>query len=338
MSGGEGTKRQLAGKLESLCQRIFRFRKSEAARNRADEALRESEERYRTVFENTGTAIAIIEEDMTISMVNTQFVRLWGYSKEEIEGKKKWTEFVVKEDLERLKKFHSERREERSKAPRDYEFRFVDRQGLIKDIFLKIDVIPRNKKSVASLMDISARKCAERQLRDSEERYRTILETIEDGYYEVDISGNLTFFNTSLCKILGYPKDELSGLNPRHYSDQENTKKLFQAFNKVYTTREPTKGFDWEIIRKDGAKRHIDASVSLIVDAGSQPMGFRGIVRDITDRKIHEALLKAHRDAEAANRQLVEVNKRLEQAIARSNEMALQAEKANVARASFWPT
>jgi len=64
-------------------------------------ALQDSEERYRTIFENTGTATLIIEEDTIISMVNTQFEKLSGYSKEEIENKMKWTEFVLPEDLER---------------------------------------------------------------------------------------------------------------------------------------------------------------------------------------------------------------------------------------------
>jgi PAS domain S-box-containing protein len=135
------------------------------------------------------------------------------------------------------------------------------------------------------------RKRTEAALRESEEKYRTILDNIEDGYFEVDIAGNLTFFNDSLCRLLGYSRDEMMGMNDRQYTDQENAQKLYQTFNKVYRTGEPTKGFDWEIIRKDGAKRYIEASVSLKNISG-QPIGFRGIVRDITERKQTEEVIK----------------------------------------------
>jgi two-component system cell cycle sensor histidine kinase/response regulator CckA len=129
------------------------------------------------------------------------------------------------------------------------------------------------------------RKEAEEALRSSEEKYRTILENIEDGYYEVDIAGNFTFFNDSMCRIYGYPEEELMGMNNRQYTDQENAKKLFKAFNKVYRTGESIKQFDWEIIRKDGTKRSIESSVSLMKDSSGNRIGFRGVVRDITERK-----------------------------------------------------
>ena len=140
--------------------------------------------------------------------------------------------------------------------------------------------------------EITVRKQAEEALRESEEKYRTILESIENGYFEVDIAGNFTFFNDSLCEILGYSRDELMGMNNRQYTDKENAKKLYQAFNKVFTTGKPEKGFDWEIIRKDGTKRSIEVSVSLRRDAEGQPIGFRGIVGDISEKQGLEAQLQ----------------------------------------------
>jgi len=133
------------------------------------------------------------------------------------------------------------------------------------------------------------RKRAEEALRESEEKYRTILESIEDGYFEVDIRGNFTFFNDSMCKISGYTKDELMSMNNRQYMNQENAKKVYQTFNKVYTTGKPDKGFDWEFIRKDGTKRYVETSVSLMKDAEGQRIGFRGIIRDVTEKKQIEA-------------------------------------------------
>lgn len=147
------------------------------------------------------------------------------------------------------------------------------------------------------------RKRAREKLRESEEKYRTILENIEDGYYEVDLAGNFTFFNDSMCRIFGYSNEELMGMNDRQYSDQENAKKLFQTFNKVYRTGEPTRECDWEVIRKDGTHRYLEASVSLRKDTSGKPIGFRGIVRDITDRKRAEERL---RESEERFRQLAE--------------------------------
>ncbi|MBW2357707.1 MAG: PAS domain S-box protein, partial [Deltaproteobacteria bacterium] len=141
------------------------------------------------------------------------------------------------------------------------------------------------EKVVTFARDITERVQAEEALRDSEEKYRTILASIEDGYYEVDIAGNFTFFNDSLCKIFGFTEEELIGKNFREFADQETNKKGYKTFNKVYTTGKPDKGFDWEIIRKDGSKRYIEASVSLRKDLEGQPIGFRGIARDVTERK-----------------------------------------------------
>jgi len=133
--------------------------------------------------------------------------------------------------------------------------------------------------------DIIERAQSEEELRESEERYRTILDNIEYGYFEVDIAGNFTFFNDPLCIILGYSRDEMMGMNNRQYMDKEHAKKVYQAFNRVYTTGEPYIAFDWEIVRKDGAKRFVESSVSLIRDSKGEGIGFRGIGRDITERK-----------------------------------------------------
>ena len=143
---------------------------------------------------------------------------------------------------------------------------------------------------------------SEAALRESEEKYRTILDNIEDGYFEVDLEGNFTFFNDALCRIIGYSATAMTGMNNRQYMDEENAKKVFQTFNRVYETGKPSRGFDWEITKVDGTKRQIDASVSLIRDIEGNPLGFRGIARDITRHKESE---RALRESEAKYRQLV---------------------------------
>ena len=137
--------------------------------------------------------------------------------------------------------------------------------------------------------NITERKGLEEAFKESEKRFRTIFESIEDGYYEVDISGNFAFFNDSMCRILGYSKDELMGINNRQFMDEDNAKKVYQTFNEVYRTGKAAKAFDWELIRKDEAKRSVEASISLVKDSKGRPIGFRGIARDVTERKRAEA-------------------------------------------------
>jgi PAS domain S-box-containing protein len=143
---------------------------------------------------------------------------------------------------------------------------------------------------------------SEKAQRQSEEKYRAILENIEDGYFEVDIKGNFKFFNDAMCRILGYSPSELAGMNNRQFMDKENARSVYQTFNHVYNTGKPTKGFDWEAIEKNGSIRHLDASVSLITDEEGRRIGFRGIVRDMTHRKQAE---KALSESEEKYRQLV---------------------------------
>ncbi len=132
-------------------------------RKEAEKAMRNSEAHYRAIFENTGAATVIIEDDTTLSFVNRQFEILSGYSKEEIERKKSWTEFVVPEDQEKMKEYHRNRREESGTAPEQYQFHFKDRSGQIKDILLTVEVIPGTRKSVASLLDITEQLRMEKQ-------------------------------------------------------------------------------------------------------------------------------------------------------------------------------
>jgi len=166
----DGRKRYISGLGRDITDRVH-----------AERALRESEKRYRTVFETTGSATVIIEDDETISLANSTFEDLSGYSKEEIEGKKNWTEFVIEEDLDQMRKFRRDRRDKPGSAPKNYEFRFIDREGNTKNIFIAIEIIPDTKMSVASLLNITDRKRAEGALQKSyDELERRVKERTAD--------------------------------------------------------------------------------------------------------------------------------------------------------------
>ncbi|MFZ5570682.1 MAG: HD domain-containing phosphohydrolase [Thermodesulfobacteriota bacterium] len=143
---------------------------------------------------------------------------------------------------------------------------------------------------------INKKREAENALRESEEKYRKILESIEEGYYEVDPDGRFTFFNDSVCRILGVSKEELLGRNSQAYMDEPNARKLERTFHKVADTGKPFTAFDCEYIIKDGTKRIIETSVSLISDVKGRTLGFRGVARDITAKKdMEKELLEYHR-------------------------------------------
>ncbi|PKN88363.1 MAG: hypothetical protein CVU51_04135 [Deltaproteobacteria bacterium HGW-Deltaproteobacteria-1] len=131
----------------------------------------------------------------------------------------------------------------------------------------------------------------EEELRESEEKYQNILENIEDGYFEADRAGDFTYFNPSFCRILGYKKEEIWGMNYKAVMDTENAKKVFQVFNEVYVTGIARKDIEWEVIRKDGIRTYIEVFISLIARPGEKPTRFLGIGREITDRKRMEKKL-----------------------------------------------
>jgi len=163
-------------------------------RKRMERALRDSEVRYRTIFDNTGTAMLIIEEDMVIALANAEFCNLVGASRQEVEGKMKWTTFVTQDLLEQMKTYHQVRRMDPSGAPKSYEARLKTKDGLILEVFNTVVMIPGTTKSVASIIDITEQKKLETRTRQSQK-----MEAIG-----VLAGGIAHDFNNILSAIMGY--------------------------------------------------------------------------------------------------------------------------------------
>lgn len=147
--------------LELLMDAIWKVVDSQ----KVEEALKESETRYKAIFENTGTATVISENDMTLSLVNEEFSNLTGYSKEEIENKMIWTKFFVEKEIPKMKKYHSLRRVNPTAVPKNYESQVTDINGNVKDVFISATMIPDTKKSVLSILDITDKKRSRIELR-----------------------------------------------------------------------------------------------------------------------------------------------------------------------------
>ena len=249
------THQELPDEIATLKKRIQGLEISEGKYKRMEEAHRASELRYQTIFETTGTTMLIIEEDMTISLANDKWGILTGYTREEVEGKRKWTEFIVEDDLDKMITQHKLRRVDPGFAKKSYEFRLIHRNGHIKHILLTVDLIPGTRKSVASLIDITERKLAEEAHRESEALLKTYLENAPDGIYTSDTKGYFLYGNRKCEEITGYKKVELIGKSflKLHLLSEEDLNKaalLIQASAKGISTGPD----ELELIRKDGAR------------------------------------------------------------------------------------
>jgi len=174
-------------------------------RKNFEEALRQSENYYRAIFETSGTAMFIVEEDTTISLVNSNLAELAGYSKQEIEGKKSWTEFVHPDDVARMKENHYLRRRNPHAAPRQYEFRLIARNEETRDILLGVDMIPETDQSIASCIDITERKRAEDALQSNYTLLQIAGETAKFGGWTVDLENNICTWSNVVADIHDVP-------------------------------------------------------------------------------------------------------------------------------------
>ena len=147
---------------------------------------------------------------------------------------------------------------------------------------------------------INERKKAEEALKASEEKYRTILESIEEGYYEVDIEGYFVFGNDALTRMLKVPRLDLRFMNFWDFMDEENAARIYETFLGCRRTGKPVKAFDCEF-KIGGAIRYIEASVALLQDSSGRPIGYRGVLRDRTEKKKMEMdLLESYRKVHEA--------------------------------------
>ncbi|MGD0036968.1 MAG: PAS domain S-box protein [Bacteroidota bacterium] len=284
-------------------------------RRQVEKALQKSEELYRTVFENTGTATVLIEENTIISIANAEFERLSQFSKQEIEEKKSWTEFVVKEDLDRMRTQHLLRREKQETALKQYEFRFIPRDGNIRNILLTIDVIPGTKRSIASLLDITERKLMEEALRESEQRFQVLAENSPVGIFQTDTEGFTIYVNPRWCQMSGLSKEEALGNGWLAAVHSEDRERLSNGWNKATQAQEPSES-DYRFVRKDGTIAWVIGQAIPQMNSKNKIVGYVGTITDITERKraeeeirklnaeLEDRVVKRTAQLEAANKEL----------------------------------
>ncbi len=272
---------------------------------RLEEALQESEERYRTLFNESKEPMFVTTIEGKFVDFNDALVDLFGFeNREELMKVPASQTYFNPEDRNRFKEIMS-----RQNFVKDLELDLKKKDGSKIYALLTVNTMKDSEGNIigykGTIKDITERKLAEEALRQSEERYRNILENIGEGFYETDLAGNFLFVNDSMCRIHGYSREEMLRMNDRQFLDKENAKKVFEAFNRVYTTGISGGTCNYEVIGKDGTRREVEVSIYLRKDQAGKPIGFRGVVRDITEKKqAQEALQRS----EEAARKLVQEN------------------------------
>jgi PAS domain S-box-containing protein len=235
---------------------IQAFIRDISKRKQAEEQIKSSEKDYKIIFESTGTAMLFLEEDKTISMINGECEKISGYTKDEIEGKKKWTEFVSPDDRHALEINHEGRRKN-GNAPMNFEFKLIDKYNRCHNAFMTITMIPGTKKSVASIIDLTEIKKAEEILAATQQNYRLLVENTKEAIAIIQ-DEMVRYVNPKLCGITGYSEKHI--LNKKFY------KLVHSDFNEVVRSEYRH--------RLDGTQSNAIAPVK-IIDTGNNERWFQ---------------------------------------------------------------
>ena len=299
------TPSELLEEIILLKEKIGELERKNIAHRHAVEMLRESEIKYRSVLDNIEEGYYEVDLAGNFTFFNDSLCRIWEYPKEELMGLN-YRQYVDEESADKF--FQSFNQVFKTGKPvREFYWQITRRDGATKHLEASVS-LRRDSRGAPTgfhgiMRDVTERKQMEETLRHNQEKYRAMIETIQDGYFEVDLTGAFTFVNDVICRHMRYSREELLGLGNRQFQDRVNARKAYEAFVNVYNTGIPVKAFEMEVIRKDGTKQISEVSISLIRDSRGQPVGFRGISRDICDRKEMEESL---RQSEERYRSIIE--------------------------------
>lgn len=272
-------------------------------RRQAEESLKESETRFKEIATLLPTTIVEFDGEGKVLYTNQAGFDTFGYSPRDIEEGMDIACFFPPEVRPRVPS-NIRKMMEGGEAVGGAEYRLLARDGTEIACYVQSRPFVRDGRVCgirATLTDIREMLRSQKALEASEEKYRNILESIQEGYYEVDLRGNFVFFNTAMTRLLGYSAAEMLGMNNRQYMERQTAEKIYALFHEVYTSGRPAMAVDLSVKRRDGTPFFVETSLSLIRDARGEAIGFRGIARDTTEKKRTEALEIARRKAEASN-------------------------------------
>jgi PAS domain S-box-containing protein len=275
------------------------------ARKRTEFNLRDSLSRFDEMIENIADSYYETDLRGVLTFANTPFSRAILFSREEIIGRH-FRHFTDNENARAmLREFNTVYQTGKPRVQVFFKFIKRDKTPIYAELSISLrHDLKGNPIGFRGLMrDITDRLAAEEALRQSEEKYRTILTDIREGYYEIDLEGNFLELNDVLCEITNTSRELVLGRSFGSFTNSSGARRLLRTFNEVYRTRQPVKNVLYQIRNPRGESKSLEVSATLFTNAAGEPLGFRGIVRDITDRiRAARELEQAKEAAEEANR------------------------------------
>ncbi|GEM_PF-814275 len=294
--------------------RLFHARRVEVEK---EKKLKESEERYRSIFENTGTSMFLVEEDMTIVMVNNEFVRCFGYSKEEVIGKMKWVEVVHPDSVDFMIRQHRIRRFNENAALSGYECQYLTKKGEIRNGFITVAMIPGSSSSIASITDLTELKRAEsalherneelaamneefeaaneeliqtiRQLEQRDYEYRLLFETSAAGIFILS-ENKVCVFNKAVAELTGYTDEQILSRPLISFIHHDDVNDVLEHYRRIVKQKVVESSSPVRIITSDNGVKWIGLKSSFIIwDGQKSTLNF---ISDITERKMAEDTLR----------------------------------------------
>jgi PAS domain S-box-containing protein len=265
-------------------------------RKRAEEAVRKSEEKYSTLVESSLTGI-YIDQDGKVAFANNRFAEIYGYSRDEVIGMD--TRKIVHPKDRALTNNIRKKRLKGEPTPSEYEARGLTKGGETIWIARRNTAIKYNGKRavLGNIVDITERKRAEERLRDSQEKYRTVLEGSPDPVVVYDMEGGCIYVNPAFTAVFGWMPEELLG-KKLDYVPDENWPETQMMIDKALAG-ESFSGVESRRYTKDGKSLDVSISAAIHLNRDGIPVGSVHILRDITERKrVEEALQNAHQELE----------------------------------------
>src|ERR1035437_6804109 len=273
------------GRLAFAIRRALEDVEKQKELKKVEQTMRESEAKYQAIFESTGTATFIIEEDNTILMANNECYSIMGYTPTKLIGQK-WSQYFApeSESLQEMLKNHQLTRQNPDLAPKKYEVKLVNKKGEIRDVIVDVGMIPGTKQSIVSISDVTERKRAGEALVENEKRYRELFDNAPVGYHELDINGLIIRINRTELDMLGYTEKEMIGQFIWKFVGDEDISQQ-RVLGKLKGIILPAIGAERVYRRKDLTTFPASVEEIILRDAKDNIIGIRTTIQDITERK-----------------------------------------------------
>ncbi|EKF86619.1 PAS domain S-box protein [Methanobacterium formicicum] len=265
---------------------------------KAKKSLRESVAYYKTIFEHSGTATIIVEEDSTISLANSETEKIVGYAPYELMGQKKWKDLVVPEYQPQMEKYQKLRYSNSEAAPNNYEFRIIDKYGETKDIFANVCIIPGTKRTLASILDVTERNQAMAKITESENQYRTLAEAVEDFVFIINQDDKLEYINEYAARKWKLDPSEVLGKPRCELFPPETNELQGKYLQRVFQIKDTVRGENLLTMTPDSM--WLDTILIPLKTPEGSVEKVLCVARDMTERKEYELLLSRQNEIHKA--------------------------------------